>query len=424
MIKPGDTGILGIGIDDTDSPRGMCTTYVMHRIINEVVDMGGSLIDYPRLIRLNPTCPFKTRGNAALASFFKIDEELKARAKEMVVEKVEELSEMDQPGTDPGVVFSDTLDLPDEIKNFSEMAVKKMVSMEHTRVLLRKYRLESVGFNGGRGIVGALAALGNSFKFGYTFELIAYRRSENWGKKRLVSPQSVENMSVLTHGCTFDNLDDLTGEIKITPHTSCPVLLGIRSVDSNCLEQAFKLLDINEVVDGHRIFKTNQATDSHISKVDYIKMIEPYTTVVLRALVVSPPKVEVGGHVFIWVGDGENSIRAAAYEPTKSFRESVKSLIAGDLIDVYGSYKPVSDFPPTINLEKFEVIRLAAAYSNPPCPECGHTMKSEGFNKGFQCPKCKFRSTSVQKVPIRRTLKIGMYTVPPRARRHLSRPVF
>lgn len=424
MIPPIEPSILGIGIDDTDSPQGMCTTYVMHKVIDKVVAMGGTMMDYPRLVRLNPTCPFKTRGNAALASFFKMDGNIKEKVKEMVVVTVQELSEMDQPNADPGVVFADSFHMPDEIRRFSKTAVKKMVSMENTQALLRKYKLESVGFNGGRGIIGALAALGNSFEFGYTFELIAYRRLDMWGKRRSVNPQSVIKMNALTRGCTFDNLDDMTGEIKITPHTPCPVLLGIRATYPDCLERALRILDVNEVIDGYRIFKTNQATDSHISKVDSIKMIEPYTTVALKTQVVSSPVVEVGGHVFIGLGDGDRAIRAAAYEPTKSFRGFVKSLMVGDLIEIYGSYKPVAGLPPTINLEKFEVIKLAPAYSNPPCPECGHTMKSEGLNKGFQCPKCKFRSTSIRKVPVRRTLKIGMYTVSPRARRHLSRPVF
>ena len=43
-----------IGIDDTDSPDGMCTTYLASQIISKFKDNGIELADYPRLIRLNP----------------------------------------------------------------------------------------------------------------------------------------------------------------------------------------------------------------------------------------------------------------------------------------------------------------------------------------------------------------------------------
>ena len=58
---------LYIGIDDTDSPDGMCTTYLASQIINKFEENGIVLKDYPRLIRLNPFARFKTRGNGAVS---------------------------------------------------------------------------------------------------------------------------------------------------------------------------------------------------------------------------------------------------------------------------------------------------------------------------------------------------------------------
>ena len=54
------------GIDDTDSSRGYCTTYLAFRI---ACDLSPSVrvVAYPRLVRLNPNIPFKTRGNAAVS---------------------------------------------------------------------------------------------------------------------------------------------------------------------------------------------------------------------------------------------------------------------------------------------------------------------------------------------------------------------
>ena len=54
-----------IGIDDTDSPAGMCTTYLgavlARRLIREHMRVREA-----RLVRINPNVTFKTRGNAAI----------------------------------------------------------------------------------------------------------------------------------------------------------------------------------------------------------------------------------------------------------------------------------------------------------------------------------------------------------------------
>ena len=61
---------LHIGIDDTDSPDGMCTTYLACHIIDKLKEVGIEIVGCPRLIRLNPFARFKTRGNGGVA--FKI----------------------------------------------------------------------------------------------------------------------------------------------------------------------------------------------------------------------------------------------------------------------------------------------------------------------------------------------------------------
>jgi tRNA(Ile2)-agmatinylcytidine synthase len=58
---------LHIGIDDTDSNEGMCTTYLTHIIIKELKSHNIYPEDLPRLIRLNPFARYKTRGNGALS---------------------------------------------------------------------------------------------------------------------------------------------------------------------------------------------------------------------------------------------------------------------------------------------------------------------------------------------------------------------
>ena len=54
---------LHIGMDDTDSARGMCTTFLAYVIVDGLLARGAAFLDYPRLVRLNPNIPWKTRGN-------------------------------------------------------------------------------------------------------------------------------------------------------------------------------------------------------------------------------------------------------------------------------------------------------------------------------------------------------------------------
>jgi len=48
---------LHIGFDDTDSPKGGCTTYIAALLVEKLSIMSVSFMDYPNLIRLNPNVP-------------------------------------------------------------------------------------------------------------------------------------------------------------------------------------------------------------------------------------------------------------------------------------------------------------------------------------------------------------------------------
>ncbi len=58
-----------IGVDDTDSLQGMCTTFLAAEIVRELTT-DYDLVGYPRLVRLNPNVPWKTRGNGAICVRF------------------------------------------------------------------------------------------------------------------------------------------------------------------------------------------------------------------------------------------------------------------------------------------------------------------------------------------------------------------
>ncbi|HJL59055.1 MAG TPA: hypothetical protein QF621_01765, partial [Candidatus Thalassarchaeaceae archaeon] len=56
-----------IGLDDTDSVEGGCTTWDFHLLLSYIEDSGYE-IKSPRLVRLWPFAPDRTRGNAALSA--------------------------------------------------------------------------------------------------------------------------------------------------------------------------------------------------------------------------------------------------------------------------------------------------------------------------------------------------------------------
>ena len=59
--------VLNIGFDDTDSPKGMCTTFLAYKIVDLLQKQKTEFLDFPRLIRFNPNIPWKTRGNGAVS---------------------------------------------------------------------------------------------------------------------------------------------------------------------------------------------------------------------------------------------------------------------------------------------------------------------------------------------------------------------
>jgi len=105
-----------IGIDDTDSPRMGCTTYIAAILVEKLHELGVSFVDYPNLVRLNPNVPWKTRGNGALCLRLRCDERLKEEIVDQVIDVIEAYSDMDYVGTEPGAVFLTRNDVPAEIR--------------------------------------------------------------------------------------------------------------------------------------------------------------------------------------------------------------------------------------------------------------------------------------------------------------------
>ncbi|NIR14610.1 DUF1743 domain-containing protein [Candidatus Bathyarchaeota archaeon] len=416
-----------IGFDDTDSPRMGCTTYIAALLVEKLCKLGVSFIDYPNLVRLNPNVPWKTRGNGALCLRIRCDKNLTEEIVELVIDAVEKNSDLDYAGTDPGAVFLFSNHIPDELKIFAKKAIQGIVKKEQALKLIKKFKAEAVGFKKGRGIIGGLAAIGETLEGDHTYEAIAYRTPQNRGTPRRVQAMSVAEMDEKTSPATFNNFDYEKQRVLITPRGPDPILYGIRGEKPEVVRQAHEIVRSQEPIERWIIFRTNHGTDAHLRKISFIHEIQPFNPVIAEGVVAANPRMIPGRHVIFSIKDESGKIDCAAYEPTGTLREAAKKLIEGDQVEVYGGVRPASTkHPVTINLEKMRILRLAPRiiFHNPKCSQCDKRMESMGRNKGFRCKKCGFRSSKLEKVAVeqKRSLQRRLYITSPRSQRHLAKP--
>lgn len=415
---------LHIGIDDTDSPQGGCTTYIAAKLAEKLLNLGAEFTDYPNIIRLNPNTPWKTRGNASICLRLDIEKEKKSIVKSYVIDLIDEYGEFSCENTNPGAVFLEGI-VPSEIKAFSKHVIQEIVSLEKAEKLIDSHGLDAVGYKNRRGLIGALAAVGATLEQDHTFELIPYRCPENWGTMRKVIIDSVVKMDRELKDSTFNNLDE-KGKALITPNGPDPVLYGVRGESPDAVYRAFQIIEAGESVERWMIYRTNQGTEAHFSGTIMIKEAQPYNPAVVEGIVTDSPETIRGGHVIFRIKDRSGEIDCAAYEPTGSFRHTVWELIKGDYVKVYGGIRPFKDSR-TLNIEKLEILAIEEAfnYVNPRCPECGGSMASMGVWQGFRCKRCRNRDRELVKVSVEkeRNLAIGFYLPDKGAQRHLTKPL-
>jgi tRNA(Ile2)-agmatinylcytidine synthase len=318
--------------------------------------------------------------------------------------------------------------VPEEVRVFAKDAIQGLVKLDDALTLLARFGGEAVGFKRGRGIIGGLAAIGETLEGDHTFEIIAYRTSENRGSLRRVDNESIIEMNKKMADFTFNNVDSETRRVLVTPRGPDPILLGIRGESPEAVRQAFEMVRPEEEVERWVVFRTNHGTDAHLRAIEAISEIQPFNPVIVGGTVDGEPRVIHGSHVIFSVKDETGRVDCAAYEPTGGLRKVAKRLIPGDFVEVYGGVRLASPRNPiTINLEKMQLLKLAPRiiFHNPLCPQCGKRMKSMGKDKGYRCDRCGFRDSELKKSAIesQRAIKRGLHITDPRSQRHLTKPL-
>ncbi len=398
-----------IGLDDTDSPRGMCTTYLgavlARRLIRERMQVREA-----RLVRLNPNVTWKTRGNAAVMLDVAGDP---ATAFTRACDLVEELADQSCENTNPGLVVTENTIGP----AFYRKAVEDFCTIEEAVAALEAAGARYRGWKNRRGLIGATAAVASELP-DKTSEILVYREPARFGTPREVDRQSLFDAEDATFPNTWDTVDRANNVVVCVPHTPDPVLFGIRGSSPQWVMAARQMVR-SEPPEIEQIWVTNQGTDAHLTEGSFGELREGLSYRI-RGTVTGHPKIGTGGHVSLVIGDEGDAVQCMAYEPTKQFRHIVRQLEPGDRIIACGSYKKRS-----INLEKIGIVSLAQKERiRPPlCTACNKRMTSNGKEQGWKCKKCGARADVPDVETTFRTVKPGWYEVPPSARRHLAKPL-
>ena len=412
--------ILHIGIDDTDSPKGMCTTFLSYKIVKFLEKQKIEFVDYPSLIRFNPNIPWKTRGNGAVRLTIKTRNPNKI--KKEIIQFITNYSDT-KNGANPGLVFFQDQSIPQSFHKFSRLALWKLISRKTAKDFISNNKIDSFYLGNGQGLVGAIGAIGYKFS-DHTFELLCYRKKSQFGKKRKINKHSVKKMQSITFPETYNSFDNENDRVLITPHGPDPVFYGIRGESVKSVVLASTMVDTDEKLDGYMVFKSNQGTADHLKNELQVNDLKPYTSGFLVGKVCSKPVTEQGGHVFFSIQVGDRKIRCGVYKQTK-ITKTAQDLIPGDKIRLGGGIRKASkNYERVLNVEFLDVIKLEKniLLTNPTCKTCNKKMKSKGNRQGFECFRCGNKSFSKSSLEIPRKIQCKLYLPAISAHRHLTRP--
>lgn len=397
----------------------MCTTYLAYKIAGMLKGDGARFLDYPRLVRLNPNIPWKTRGNGAVSMRVMTDNP--GRVKEKIKRIVASHSDT-KNGANPGLVFYQGPDIPRGFEKFSRNALWKLIRRRDAKEFAAKNNIESFHLGNGQGMIGAISAIGYKFADS-TVEMLSYRKRRMFGKTRIISPHSVKKMQEDNPG-TFNSYDAKRGKILIAPHGPDPVFYGLRGESPDMLYAASRTIRFDEKLDGYMIFRSNQGTGDHLRNSIDVHRLAPYTSGVIEGTILKSPVMYAGGYVLFSLLCDKTEVNCAVYKPT-GLSGIALEMMRGDMVRVGGGVrKSTPKHPRVINVETIRMLHLEKKIvsRNPACQKCGKSMKSKGRNQGFACVRCKTRSLHKVSCVVRRNIKKIQYIPKVTAHRHLTRP--
>jgi tRNA(Ile2)-agmatinylcytidine synthase len=387
-----------IGLDDTDSLAGGCTTYTFKQLLQSLEEIS-TIMDI-RLVRLWPFAPRRTRGNAAVCA--RVEVEKKAQFIDAIntfweqnilplqgsIQDSHHSNRMQHPA-DPGLVV------------FEEQPPEDL----YIRGVRHEVKLDELPIGvlslGGQGRIGATCAVAWRAKLS-TWEAIAYRRPHSNGQRQIC----LDTLhSISNHSGIFLTVHSKNNQQLVAPKGQSPVLFGIRGTTQKSVEHACEQLinaENTEEAECHLVFETNQATNDHI---------EDSKKFVLQSIHVDK------GHVNI-LSNCHQELRI--HHESGGMNRIAKQLVEGDVIVVRG----LNDLSDILHVEHIKISHLVPRRSGrPKCTTCDRTMKSMGKGQGIRCPICKEKHADgyTSYTP---SIPLHVWMEPPDdQRRHLTRPL-
>lgn len=418
-----------LAFDDTDSATGGCTTHALLAVL-DALD-GVAPRGLPRLVRLNPNVPWKTRGNGAVCvELARIDGpsvrvgewrgmEIHAHPHGPPATRTyvdldrlwEVIQATAQPDASPAVALFDSP--PPEAWYWA--AVRQTLDPQDAVAAVESEPSIDARWAGdGRALIGCLG--GAAWRGpASSHEFIAYRDPAQWGTPRNVDDAPLRGLDAA--GATFHTEDPDSGRLACVPHTPCPVLLGLRGHDADRLVDRAMWATrsaAGEPIDAWILWDSNQASGDHVTAVPTLLEAEDGMTIRVDAIVADAPRTAAGGHVHVEMDDGMGvPFTAIAFEPTGGFRDAVRALLPGDAVSVTGAWGDRS-----VRLESVELrTPVARKVANP--THCDRPMKSKGMDAGY---RCACGATAPENAAQFEPRSPGSWDVPVMARRHLHRP--
>jgi tRNA(Ile2)-agmatinylcytidine synthase len=413
-----------LGLDSTDSVHGGCTTHVALEVWRRLASYG--VRGGPRLVRLNPNVPYKTRGNGALCldlghgvghprraavargvdlwAYAEIQEPSEREAQEIFETARDVIGSLRSDGSNTGLVI---------LSNPPAASVYEAAVAGHVASPGPVAGARVATWGNGRGLLGAVAAAAWPARRG-SYELIAYREPSRRGTKRALSLEIGRELDAKAPN-SFDNWDPEHGHLRVAPASPCPILAGVRGTDAPELTGVLPLLDA-EPIESWALFVTNQGSGDHLQPRP-LGSLRRFDAALVRAHVRGDPQTKPGGHVFVPIEqDGAQAI-AAAYEPTKGLRAAARTLREGDVVMLEAA---IHEDPRILALEALQVVAPTPRRAVVTRCECGGAAPSKGRRSKPVCARCGHEGLqALRQEP--RDLG-GRVTAPACVRRHLATP--
>ena len=371
--------LLGLGFDGGDSPQGGCTTHLTLLALHVLEQDGIDPVDYPWLIRLNPSIPFKTRGNGATALWLQVDTRHEAeRIVSLLSRLVADYAEASGAGRKAALVallYNDD-EFPPSDPALTRLYWMSLRSYVPARVA-REYLTASTAtllYAAGESITGASAALGARLDYDHTFELLVYMPPRFWGSRPTLEPTIIAEIDYALGPHSIATFDYSTGRPLIQPHGPDPVYAGIRSEEDKPLLSALKIIASSLDSEGFEalVYRTNQHTGVHITS-RLVGELRVYTCARVEGRITRVEKLP-GGHFLAMLCDHTGCIDAVAYRETGIPKklERMNELV-GSLATIEGCVKPHRD-KATLNTERVFLDTRETRLSFEPLPSAWHHL--------------------------------------------------